>query len=79
MKYRYNIGSFVHEFRREKDKYPRYYYRADRTKQLIKKIIEDKDEKMNRYGEANYKRFMEINKQENAGNSGFWKNAKLVN
>ena len=75
----YNIGSFVKEFRKEKDIYPRYYYRADRTKQLIKKIMEDKNEKIKRYGNRNYQEFMEINKRENSGNSGFWRNAKLIN
>lgn len=41
LKYRYNIGSFVKEYRKEKDRFDRFYYRADKSKNMIKKIIED--------------------------------------
>ena len=40
LKYRYNIGPFVKEFRTEKDKYDRFYYRADKAKNMLKRIIE---------------------------------------
>ena len=79
LKYRYNIGSFVKEYREEKDKYDRYYYRIDKEKNMIKKIINDRDFKKSRYGESGYEKLMQKSKNENAGNLGFWSKAVLLN
>ena len=78
LKYRYNIGSFVKEYREEKDKYDRYYYRIDKAENMIKKIIKDRDFKKSRYGESGYKAFMEKNKHDKSGTAGFWKEAVLL-
>lgn len=67
LKYRYNIGSFVKEYRKEKDRFDRFYYRADKSKNMIKKIIDDRDAKKTRYGEDGYSRLMQKSKSENAG------------
>ena len=58
LKYRYNIGSFVKEYRKEKDKFDRFYYRADKSKNMIKKIMDDREAKKSRYGEDGYRRLM---------------------
>ena len=79
LKYRYNIGSFVKEYRKEKDKFDRFYYRADKSKNMIKKIIEDREAKKSRYGEDAYIRLMQKSKSENAGTLGFWSKAVLLN
>lgn len=79
LKYRYNIGSFVKEYREEKDNYDRYYYRIDKAENMIKRIIKDRDFKKSRYGERGYRALMQKSKRENAGTSGFWSKAVLLN
>ena len=79
LKYRYNIGPFVKEFRTEKDKYDRFYYRADKAKNMLKRIIEDREFKKARYGESGYRKLMQKNKSDNANSPGFWKKAVLLN
>ena len=79
LKYRYNIGSFVKEYRKGKDRFDRFYYRADKSKNMIKKIIEDREAKRSRYGEDGYIRLMQKSKSENAGTLGFWSTAVLLN
>lgn len=79
LKYRYNIGSFVKEYRKEKDKFDRFYYRSDKSKNMVKKIIEDREAKKLRYGEDGYKKLMQKSKNENAGTLGFWSKAVTLN
>lgn len=79
LKYRYNIGPFITEYKYVRDKFPRFYYRQDRIRNLIKKILEDKQEKINKYGMCNYQKFMEQNQIDNSDSEGFWRNAKIVN
>lgn len=79
LKYRYNIGPFVTEFRKDKDKFDRYYYRADRAKKLISRILDDRKAKIDRYGLESYKGFMSENSVSNRGKSGFWSQAYEVN
>ena len=43
LKYRYNIGPNITEYKEVKDRFPRYYYRADKLNNLIKKILKDRD------------------------------------
>lgn len=79
LKYRYNIGSFVKEYRKEKDRFDRFYYREDKSKNMIKKIIADRETKKSRYGEDEYRRLMQKSKSKNAGTLGFWSKAVLLN
>lgn len=79
LKYRYNIGPFVKEYNMEKDKFDRFYYRADKAKNMIRKILADRESKKSRYGEGHYRTFMETNKREKVGTIGFWKDAVLLN
>lgn len=79
LKYRYNIGPFITEYKYVRDKFPRFYYRQDRIKNLMKKILEDKQEKINKYGMGNYQKFMEQNQIDNSESKGFWRNAKNIN
>ena len=79
LKYRYNIGPHITEHKAVKDKFPRYYYRADKAKNLVRKILEDRAEKKERYGESMYQKYMEDNARNNSENAGFWKKARIVN
>lgn len=78
LKYRYNIGPFVKEFKNVKDKYPRLYYRADRSARMIKRIVWDREVKKSRYGDDGYERLMRKNRIERAGSRGFWREAVLL-
>lgn len=76
LKYRYNIGPFITEYKQVKDKWPRFYYKS--TKTLIKKIIADRKEKQNKYGIGRYLDFMSRNKHDKSNNKGFWTQAHRV-
>lgn len=78
LKYRYNIGPNITEYKEVKDRFPRYYYRADKLNNLIKKILKDRDLKKKRYGELAYQNYMKRNKQEKSGDRGFWRDARIV-
>lgn len=78
LKYRYNIGTDIKEFRKVHDKYKRYYYRADKAPELVKKILSDRKVKIDRYGSRKYQSYMQKNKKDDCGNAGFWRQAKLV-
>lgn len=79
LKYRYNIGPFIDGYRKEKDKFDRFYYRADKYENMVKKIIKDREFKKSRYGEDGYRKFMQKNRNEKAGSLGFWKEAVTLN
>lgn len=77
LKYRYNVilnGST----QLLEDKYPRYYYNQNSIKGMINRIISDRDQKVNKYGQVNYDRFMRENNQQSMDKKGFWAQAKLV-
>lgn len=78
LKYRYNIGPFVNKFAIVKEKYDRFYYRADKADRLVKKVISDRNQKLEQYGEARYREFMNENQNLNSGKNGFWKMAYVV-
>lgn len=79
LKYRYNIGPHIKEYREVRDKFPRYYYRADKIGNLLKKILKDRDFKRKRYGDYLYKKYMRKNQLENKENKGFWKESVIIN
>lgn len=78
LKYRYNIGTYVEKYQKTYDGYKRYYYRADKAKNLVKKILDDRKEKIDRYGKDRYESYMRKNIRDNSGNVGFWRQAKLI-
>ena len=78
LKYRYNIGQFVSKFAIVKDRYERFYYRADKSDELVKKVISDRNQKIEQYGETRYKELMLKNQSQNSGMAGFWKSAHVV-
>lgn len=78
LKYRYNIGPHIKKFSKVKDRYDRYYYRADGYKNLIKKILCDRQVKIDRYGKEKYKSYMRKNARDRSNNAGFWRNARLI-
>lgn len=77
LKYRYNLilnGSV----QLLQDKYPRYYYNQHSVQGMIKRIISDRDQKIEKYGQVAYNNFMQQNNQQSADKKGFWTQAKLV-
>lgn len=78
LKYRYNIGSFVEQYREVKDRYDRLYFQIDAAGELIKRIESDREKKKRRYGRAGYEHLMNKNKADHAGAAGFWRNAHEV-
>lgn len=78
LKYRYNIGSHIPKYRMAHDRYDRYYYPACQVTALIRKIEEDRQQKIKRYGPQRYKHMMEENLKEHQNVPGFWKKARLV-
>ena len=75
LSYKYNIGSNIMKCRVENGRHTRFYYPMDQGNELIKKIIKHKNRKLEKYGQANYKRYMERSRRENAANQGFWQKA----
>ena len=78
LRYRYNIGSHIPKYRMAHDRYERYYYPACQVTVLIRKIEEDRKQKIKRYGPQKYKHMMEKNLKEHKNAPGFWKQARLV-
>ncbi|MBA4697804.1 MAG: hypothetical protein H2212_00070 [Ruminococcus sp.] len=78
LKYRYNIGPFIKKIERKMDKFDRFYYPAVKIDSLVKKILSDRAEKLDKYGDEKYRDFMKKNKMENADKKGFWKSAYVV-
>lgn len=78
LKYRYNIGPHIKEFKQVKDKYDRYYYMASKTDKLIRKILQDRKAKLELYGTEKYRELIGKNRREGLGKKGFWTQAYLV-
>ncbi len=78
LKYRYNIGPFVTGYREETDRYPRLYYQAGKARNLVRRILRDREDRMARYGPDGYRHLMQKNRQDNAGSRGFWREAVLL-
>lgn len=78
MKYRYNIGLWICEPSKVRDKYDRYYYPADQVDDLVRQILKDRDEKIRKYGPRAYESFMEKNRIHNLYAKGFWDKSYLV-
>ena len=77
LKYRYNLiwdGLICNT----KDTYPRFYYNQYSINDMINKIILDRNQKVEKYGQVSYNKFMRDNNQQSANKKGFWAQAKLV-
>lgn len=60
------------------DTYPRFYYNQYSINDMINKIILDRNQKVEKYGQVSYNKFMRDNNQQSANKKGFWAQAKLV-
>lgn len=78
LKYQYNIGPHIEKFRKEKDRYDRFYYRLDRARNMLERIIRDRDTKKSQYGAPEYQALIQKNRNANAGMLGFWSKAVLL-
>lgn len=84
LSYRYNV--FPPQFKLprvyfDKKKYPRYNFSAtpDCLDELIKIAVQDREEKIAKYGEDGYKYFMQKDKEKGEESAAsFWKEAKEV-
>lgn len=77
LKYKYNL-ILDGETKEIKDTYPRYYYNQNSLNDMIDKIISDKNQKVNKYGQVSYDKFMRENNKKSTNKKGFWAQAKLV-
>ena len=59
-------------------KYYRYYFNPDDVDKMIGFIQNEKEEKIAKYGAANYESFMRKNKSNHKGDEEFWKSSILI-
>lgn len=79
LKYRYNIGSFVKEYRYENKRgFPRFYFCQDQADALIEQVLRDRESKLKKYGADRYQRYAEENRVKNSQRKGFWRQAWIV-
>lgn len=80
LSYKYNLRSDIKKYYKERDKYVRYYYLFEQRKNLIEHIKYDRRMKIYQLGSIEeYKDLMNIEKNLNSNNKGFWQKAYLVN
>lgn len=78
LKYRYNL-ILNGEIKETKDTYPRYYYNQNCINDMINKIVLDRKQKVEKYGQISYDKFMRENSNKHSTDKkGFWTQAKLV-
>lgn len=77
LKYRYNVIIDGND-KSVKDGYQRYYYNQNSINEMLSKVIQDKQEKIERYGPSNYNRFVQENRLKSNNEKGFWSQAKLI-
>lgn len=77
LQYRYNI-IIGGEKTIDEDKYMRYYFNEDTVQDLIDMVLFDRMVKIRKYGEQNYRSFMQNNLTANKNKKGFWDQAYLV-
>ena len=68
LKYRYNL-ILNGEIKQIQDTYPRYYYNQNSINDMINKIILDRNQKVEKYGQVSYNNFMRTNNQQSASHS----------
>lgn len=78
LKYRYNFILSGVPYEEQIDTYPRFYFNETSIEQMISKIKQDKENKINNYGIRNYTMYVNKNKADIGNQKGFWKQAKLV-
>lgn len=80
LQYRYNvIVGGDHKFKEDlSHQYPMYFYNDESYCDMLKKIISDKKEKLEKYKRIGYESFMKKNQLTNKYKQGFWKDATLV-
>lgn len=80
LNYKYNLRSDIKQYYKERDKYVRYYYPFEQRRNLIEHAKYDRRNKIYQLGSiAAYKDLMNIEKNLNSNNKGFWQKAYLVN
>jgi hypothetical protein len=77
LKYRYNV-IWNGDEKQEQDTYERFYFNQKSLDKMINKIISDRNQKIERYGQLGYDYFMKKNNEDNHNKKGFWKQAKLI-
>lgn len=79
LKYRYNIGSDIKRYKYDR-KSKRFFYPLtnEGIDRCIKQILNDRKDKLNRYGKDTYDSYMIKNQQQNEERRGFWRDAMLV-
>lgn len=80
LQYRYNLLSNYSGMEKQKspEGWDRYYYHLGNARKMIKDIIREKETKIKRYGEVQYKKYMDSNYTDNKHNQGFWSQCKEI-
>lgn len=80
LKYKYNVRTDKTEYEEyTEDRVKRFFYPIFELDKLLNQIDRTKKEMLETYGESNYKKIMQKEKEENKDSkSSFWKNAKLI-
>lgn len=78
LQYRYNliVGG---EDNIVEEKYIRYFFNENSVDRMIEQILFDRRYKMQKYGEKNYRRFIEKNFNDRVNDKGFWKDCTFIN
>jgi hypothetical protein len=77
LNYKYNI-ILDGKTERIMQKYYRYYFNPDDVDKMIGFILNEKEEKIAKYGADAYESFMRKNKSNHKGDEGFWKSSILI-
>lgn len=77
LKYRYNLQSQIKKFRYDRAA-KQFFYPINQADRLLEQILKDHQDKLTRYGEEQYEKYMESNLKENGHKRGFWKQAKII-
>lgn len=79
LSYKYNLRCDIKKYHKERDKFTRYFYPFEQRKNLIEHIKYDRRQKIYQLGSIEeYRDIMNIEKNLNKNNKGFWQQAYLV-
>lgn len=79
LKYRFNIGPHIpNEAIANDDGFVRYFFPMHDMHRVMRAINRERANKIEKYGEYAYKKFLKLNREQNQGKLGLWQSARLV-
>lgn len=76
--YRYNLIKGETRRKNKKKNLEQLFFPMRDIEVLVAKVLYDRNQKLNTYGESLYKRFMKENRHANKSSKGFWTMGKYV-